>query len=202
MHITLVDDSIPFDGFTASSRAMGGAEKAFAALPGALARRGHSVSVYNRCRWSMFIEGAQWETFDAKKPLTTDILVAFRKPALLEFIRQAKHRVLWTPQPARLLDKKSNRTLLSDMTPTVLLCSAAQCQDWTPPRGLRVNAMPAAVKSDYLNTVATAAAVPPRAIVTTHPAHGLDWLLELWLTRIRPAAPEAELHIYSMSLAK
>lgn len=59
MHITLVDDSIPFDGFTASARALGGAEKAFACLPGALARRGHMVAVFNRCRWSMFIEGAQ-----------------------------------------------------------------------------------------------------------------------------------------------
>ena len=57
MHITLVDDSIPFDGYSASSRALGGAEKAFASLPGALARRGHTVAVFNRCRWSMYVEG-------------------------------------------------------------------------------------------------------------------------------------------------
>lgn len=201
MHITLVDDSIPFDAFTASARAMGGAEKAFASLPGALARRGHSVTVFNRCRWSMFIEGAQWETFEGKKPLTTDVLVAFRKPALLEFVRQAKRRVLWTTQPARLLERKATRTLLEDVKPLVLLCSAAQTEGWAP-KGLAVGALPPAVKSDYLNDAVTAPAIPPRAIVTTHPAHGLDWLLELWLNRIHPAAPEAELHIYSMSLAK
>lgn len=201
MHITLVDDSISFDGFTASSRALGGAEKAFASLPGALARRGHAVTVFNRCRWSMFIEGAQWETFETRRPLSTDVLVAFRKPALLEFVRQAGSRVLWTTQPAHLLDRKANREILDHLKPLVLLTTQAQAAGWAP-GGLRMALMPAAVKSDYSADIAAAPAVPPRAIVTTHPSHGLDWLLDLWLDRIRPAAPEAELHVYSMALSK
>jgi hypothetical protein len=201
MHITLVDDSIPFDGFTASARALGGAEKAFAALAGALARRGHEVTVFNRCRWSLFIEGAQWETFEGKKPLATDVLVALRKPALLEFIRQARRRVLWTPAPARQLARVVAGDMVKDLKPLLLLSSAAQTEGWTA-RGLAVAALPPAVKSDFLAEVATAAAVPPRAIVTTHPNHGLDWLLELWLNRIHPAVPAAELHIHSMMLAK
>ena len=199
MHITLVDDSIPFDGFTASARALGGAEKGFAALPGALARRGHTVAVFNRCRWSLFIEGAQWETLEGKKPLSTDVLVAFRKPSLLEFIRQARRRVLWTTAPARQLERA--RDILKDMKPLVLLSSQAQAKGWQP-NGVTAAVMPPAVKSDFLADAVTAQAVPPRAIVTTHPAHGLDWLVDLWLTRIRPEVPEAELHIHSMSLAK
>lgn len=201
MHITLVDDSIPFDGFTASARALGGAEKAFAALPGALARRGHTVTVFNRCRWSLFIEGCQWEPFDARKPLTTDVLVAFRKPALLEFIRQARRRVLWTTAPARQLERAAARDALKEHKPLVLLSSAAQAKGWEP-RGLAAAIMPAAVRGDFLAEITTAPALPPRAIVTTHPNHGLDWLLTLWLDRIRPKVPEAELHIHSMSLSK
>ncbi|HLO76579.1 MAG TPA: glycosyltransferase [Magnetospirillum sp.] len=201
MHITFVDDSIPFDGFTASARALGGAEKAFAALPGALARRGHTVTVFNRCRWSLFIEGCQWETLDGKRPLTTDVLVAFRKPALLEFVRQAKRRVLWTTAPARQLDRPATREMLNDHKPLVLFSSGAQAKGWQP-RGLPASILPPALKSDFLNDVATARATPPRAIVTTHPSHGLDWLLTLWIERIRPRVPEAELHIHSMSLAK
>ena len=42
--------SIPFDGYASTSRPLGGAEKAFASLAGALARRGHDVHVYNRAR--------------------------------------------------------------------------------------------------------------------------------------------------------
>jgi hypothetical protein len=200
MHITLVDDSIPFDGYTASARPLGGAEKAFASLAGALARRGHTVAVHNRCRWSMFIEGAQWETFEAKKPLTTDVLIALRKPALLQFIRQARRRVLWHTSPGHFLDRKSTRALLDDLKPMVLLCSEMQAREWAA-RGLAVGLLPPALKSDFLNQPQVTEAMPPRAIVTSHPAHGLDWLVDLWVERIHPAIPEAELHLHSITLA-
>ena len=38
---------------------------------------------------------------------------------------------------------------------------------------------------------------PPRAVFTSNPLRGLDWLLDLWTARIAPAVPEAELHIYA-----
>jgi glycosyltransferase involved in cell wall biosynthesis len=38
---------------------------------------------------------------------------------------------------------------------------------------------------------------PPRAIFTSNPLRGLDWLLDLWVSRIKPAVPAAELHIYA-----
>ncbi|OAN54070.1 glycosyltransferase [Paramagnetospirillum marisnigri] len=199
MNITLVDDSIPFDGYSASSRPLGGAEKAFASLPGALARRGHTVHAFNRCRWGMYVEGAQWETLDGKKPLRTDVLIAFRKPALLEFVRQADRRVLWHTGPGRLLERPSTRELLSSHKPLILLTAEAQARDFQG-RGLRVGLMPAAVRQDFLGGEPRPQD-PPRALVTTHPAHGLDWLLDLWISRIRPLAPTAELHIHSTTLA-
>ena len=39
-------------------------------------------------------------------------------------------------------------------------------------------------------------APPPRAIFTSNPLRGLDWLLDLWARRIHPALPQAELHLY------
>jgi hypothetical protein len=200
MHITLVDDSIPFDGFTASSRPLGGAEKAFSSLPGALARRGHTVAVFNRCRWSMFVEGVQWDTMDGRKPLHTDVLVAFRKPGLLEFVRHAGRRVLWWTAPGRLLEGKAVRDLLDSHKPLVLLTAEAQAAQWKA-RGLAAGLMPPAVRQDFLSGEPKAS-VPPVAIVTTHPSHGLEWLVDLWITRIRPDAPTAELHIHSMTMAR
>lgn len=201
MHITLVDDSIPFDGYSASSRPLGGAEKAFGALPGALARRGHSVQVFNRCRWGMFIEGAQWETFDGRKPLRTDVLVAFRKPSLLEFVRQSSKRVLWFTGPARMLEQKGARSLLDAHKPLVVLTAATQAKEWSASRGAAVQLMPPAVRPDF-QAGEPKPVSPPRAIVTTHPAHGMDWLLDLWIGRIRPACPTAELHLHSMMLSR
>jgi glycosyltransferase involved in cell wall biosynthesis len=202
MHITLVDDSIPFDGYTAAARPLGGAEKAFAALPGALARRGHTVAVINRCRWSMLVEGAQWDNFSGRKPLTTDLLIAFRKPSLLEFMRQARRRVLWHVAPGRLLERPATRTLLQDHQALVLLVSQLQADEMAG-SGLTTALLPPAVKSDFLAEAANPApASPPHAIVTSHPAHGLDWLIDLWVARIHPLVPDAELHLHSMSLAK
>jgi glycosyltransferase involved in cell wall biosynthesis len=37
----------------------------------------------------------------------------------------------------------------------------------------------------------------PRAIFTSNPLRGLDWLLDLWAQRIAPQVPGAELHIYA-----
>ena len=42
----------------------------------------------------------------------------------------------------------------------------------------------------------------PIAIITTHPLHGLDGLLQLWLDEIRPNNKNAQLHIYSAGLAR
>ncbi|MGE5504515.1 MAG: glycosyltransferase [Actinomycetota bacterium] len=200
MHITFVDDSIPFDGYSASSRPLGGPEKAFAALPGAMARRGHTVQVFNRCRWGMYVEGVQWETFDGRKPMHTDVLVAFRKPGLLEFVRHSARRVLWFTGPGRLLDARATRAVLDSHQPLLLLTAEEQARQFKA-RGLAVGLLPPAVRSDFL-AGQPRPADPPTAIVTSHPSHGLDWLLDLWITRIRPQAPEAELHLHSMTLAK
>jgi len=37
----------------------------------------------------------------------------------------------------------------------------------------------------------------PTALFTSNPLRSLDWLLDLWVGRIRPAVPRAELHIYA-----
>jgi len=202
MHITLVDESVPFDGYSPAARPLGGAEKAFASLPGALARRGHEVVVLNRCPWGMTIEGARWEPLDGgRKPFATDVLIAFRKPSLLQTIRQAGKRVLWHTGPGRHLARPAIRPLLDEHTPLVLLVSAAQMAGLEA-KGLATALLPPAIRSDYLTMSPRPSPPPPIALVTTHPAHGLDWLLNLWVERIHPHAPSAELHILSASLAK
>jgi glycosyltransferase involved in cell wall biosynthesis len=60
--------------------------------------------------------------------------------------------------------------------------------------------LPPAPRESYLEGLEPHPADPPRAVVTTHPAHGLDWLLDLWSGHIRPQAPTAELWIYSAIL--
>lgn len=201
MRITLIDDSIPFDGYTPGGQPLGGAEKAFASLPGALARRGHKVQVFNHCRFRMNIEGAQWEPWDTPRPLQSDVLIAFRKPALLESVRQAGRRVLWLTAPADYLDRPAHKRLLKDHRPALVFLGHTHRATWTG-AGLPAAVIPPGLRFDYLSEAPSAPAAPPRAIVTTHPLHGLDWLLRVWCERIHAACPEAQLHVYSNVLDK
>ncbi|MBF0374373.1 MAG: glycosyltransferase family 4 protein [Alphaproteobacteria bacterium] len=200
MRITLIDDSIPFDGFTPSGQPLGGPEKAFASLPGALVRRGHQVTAINRCRYRLVVEGAQWLPWDEPRPAQTDVLIAFRKPALLDAVRQSGKRLLWVTAPPRYLDQPANRKILESFRPRLALVGRIQKTQWS-------NWLPAApvmpgIRPEYLLDAPTVPCAPPRAVATIHPSHGLDWLIELWRSQIRPQVPQAELHVFSAILDK
>lgn len=200
MHITLVDDSIPFDGFTPATRALGGAEKAFASLPGALVRLGHDVHVYNRARFPLMIEGAHWETLEKDFPTQTDALVVFRKPSLLSSVRLAGKRVLWVTASARQLEPA--RKAIDGFRPAIAFLGKTQMAPWRNDEGLTIRAVAPGVRQDFIADTATQLDERPTAVVTTHPSHGLDWLLDLWAARVRPAVPNARLVVVSAILDK
>ncbi len=84
MDVLLIDDSVPFDGYTPASQPLGGIEKNFASLPSALARAGHDVRVLNRCTFAVTAENVQWLPWIGPHPTDCDVLIAYRKPALLD----------------------------------------------------------------------------------------------------------------------
>jgi hypothetical protein len=200
MHITLVDDSIPFDGFTPATRALGGAEKAFASLAGALVRGGHDVHVYNRARFPLMIEGAHWETMEKAFPTQTEALIAFRKPSLLSSVRLAGKRLLWVTATARQLEPA--RKAIDSFRPAIVFQGVTQMASWQNPEDLTVRALSPGVRQDFIADAPTELAERPTAVVTTHPSHGLAWLLDRWTHQIRPAVPNARLVIVSAILDK
>lgn len=200
MHITLVDDSISFDGFSPANRPLGGAEKAFASLAGALVRRGHDVHVYNRARFPLVIEGAHWETLDKDFPAKTDVLVAFRKPSLLGSVRLSGRRVLWATASGRQLELA--RKALDSFTPAIVFQGLAQTQGFKDKGNLPLAVIAPGVRPEFCLAADNQPDDVPTAVVTTHPAHGLSWLLDLWASVIRPAVPNARLLLVSSVLAK
>ena len=200
MHLTFVDDSVVFDGYSPSSQPLGGPEKAFASLPPALARRGHEVIVFNRCGYKVIVDGSHWETWDGDRPSATDVLIAHRQPRLLESVPGAAQKVLWMTSPVAPLDSGPNRALLQRHRPTVVFVSEAQRGDWSNPDGLRVAVVPPGLSPSFLEDEPMTPAEPPRVLCTTHPLAGLEGLIGLWVNRIRPAVPAGELHIYSALL--
>lgn len=199
MRFLFVDDSYAFDGYTPASQPMGGPEKAFALLPQALAQRGHEVTVFSRTAYALAVDGAKWEPFENARPADADVLVARRLPRLLDFVPAAK-RVLWCASDPAELDAADSRAALETHRPTVLFFSAWHRERWTNPLGLDAKIFEPGLAAAYFEDGEMRDYAPPRAVATAHPQAGLGWLLPLWIDRIRPAAPTAELHVYSALL--
>lgn len=203
MLVTLVDDSIPFNGSTPSFQALGGPEKAFASLPGALARRGHVVRAFNRSPHSMGIENVSWINWEGRKPPITEVLIAFRKPSLLEFTRAVTSRILWVAGHAGYLNTQAAADLLSRTSAKIVFSSDAQRKTFKPNGQIRLHTIAPAVRDEYRNAgPMDAKGKAPVAVVTAHPKHGLDWLVKLWIEKIQPRVPGGELQVYSTSLHK
>jgi len=212
MHYVLADDSLPFDGFTASQRPLGGAEKALADLAAALVKQGHTATVLNGTQYPSTADGVRYQPLDEfhHRPVEADVLIAFRQPHLLGAVRKARHRLLWVVAAPDYLQAPANTPLWESFAPTILFVGAAQQRVYRgalPHRLLRPGVAAAFCQDEDLveSTVGPTDAsgrVPPHAVVTTHPLHGLAWLTEIWRRLVHPQMPEARMMVYSTLMAK
>jgi len=201
MHIVLVDDSIPFDGLSPSNDPLGGAEKVFASLPGALAKRGHRVQVFNRALEARTIENASWEGWQGTRPVACDVLIAFRQPALLSFVASANRRILWLATAADCLAEDRVQGLLFAYRPTLVFMSELHRTSYRPSDvELAAVVIPPGIRPEYLGDQQPGPVHPPYAIATCHPQLGLDWLVDLWMKQVHRQCPHATLRLYSAIL--
>ena len=201
MQITLIDDSIPFNGATPYIKPLGGAEKAFVYLSETLAARGHDVTAVNQCDAIHQLKGVTWLPFDAPRPPESEVLIAFRKPSLLEEADSINLRILWLWGPVALLGNTENETLLEKFMPTLVFLGENQRNNWKAAQSFREAIIPPGVGDVYLDFEVSQSEPRPIAIITTHPLHGMKEILQLWLDEIRPKNNLAQLHIYSASLS-
>jgi hypothetical protein len=195
--VVMADDGIAFDGLMAETAPLGGAETAFVALAEALAARGHQVEAYTRCRALAVHKGVRWAPLARELPSACDLYIGNRSHRVLGLVRRTRSRVLWLHNPALYLKKPRNLWRLAWYHPTLVVTGAYHAA--TVPRWLPCGA-PKTIPYGLLDRFRTASVrqpPAPRAIFTSNPLRGLDWLLDLWVTRISPAVPAGELHIYA-----
>jgi hypothetical protein len=206
MLVTLVDDSIPFNGMTPAHQPLGGAEKAFASLPSALARQGHVVRAVNRSPNSLGFENVSWIHWDGRRPPITEVLIAFRRPSLLEFTRATNARILWVAGNPDYLHRTAVQEMIDRTDAKLVFQGNAHTEAYKAgseeQNSIITRAITPGVREEYRDIEAMAPSDPPIAIVTTHPKHDLAWLLDIWVERIRPQAPTAELHVYSAAFKR
>lgn len=200
MRIVFFDDSLPFDGSTPDNRPLGGAEKALAALPGALAARGHDVIVYNRTPDAVPVAGVKWQPLSGPKVASADVLVAFRRPGLLDETVNAGRRLLWATAHPSYLHTEAADSLLVRHNAAILFSSEAQRAAYG---GQRPNlVIPPGVRMPYLAAVERENAPAPVALTTVHPGPELEWLIAVWTEMIHPQIPHARLKVFSALLAR
>jgi glycosyltransferase involved in cell wall biosynthesis len=194
----MADDGIVFDGATPGRAPLGGAEAAFLTLAEALASRGHRVAVRNRCAAPLSQNGVDWAPLDRGLPDACDLYIANRGDRLIGLLPQARRRLFWIHNPGRYLRKLRYVRALWRHRPIIVITGryhAATVPWWIPSGGRAV--IPYAIPDAFRQATQRDRAPPPRAIFTSNPLRGLDWLLDLWERHIHPALPQAELHIYA-----
>ncbi|HVA13235.1 MAG TPA: glycosyltransferase, partial [Stellaceae bacterium] len=195
--VVMTDDGIAFDGLTPTRGPLGGAEAAFLTLAEALASRGHSVRVRNRCAASLVHNGVDWAPLDAGLPETCDLYIANRGHRLVGLVPQARRRLFWIHNPGNYLRKWRYVSALWRYRPVIVTTGEyhAATVPWWLPSGGRVS-IPYALPDEFRRATPLDVPPPPRAIFTSNPLRGLDWLLDLWARQIHPRLPQAELHLY------
>jgi glycosyltransferase involved in cell wall biosynthesis len=193
----MADDGIAFDGRSAAAGPLGGAETAFVALAEALAGRGHRVEARSHCPAPLTHNGVAWAPLGDGVPGSCDLYIGNRGHRVIGLAPRARRRLFWLHNPARYLKKPRLLWPLARYRPTLVVTGryhAGTVPGWVPRSGLEI--IPYGVLDRYRHA-AERQPPPPRAIFTSNPLRGLDWLLDLWATRIAPQVPGAELHIYS-----
>lgn len=194
--ILMLDRGLAFGPDTPDREPLGGAESAFAWAARALAARGHAVSVRTQGGPTATAGSLDWAPLGTPAP-TAELVIANRRWELFAQAPLGGRRVLWLHNRAGPLGRIGNRIGLLRTRPTLVVTS--DYHRATLPTGLfgcAVRTIPLA-PGDLFRTAQTAEGVPPpRAVFTSNPVRGLDRLLDLWATRIRPAAPSAELHLF------
>ncbi|HZK91048.1 MAG TPA: glycosyltransferase [Stellaceae bacterium] len=194
--VVMADDGIAFDGATAEAGPLGGAETAFVALAEALAARGHQVEARSRCAAPLRHNEVNWAPIGGGVPERCDLYIGNRGHRVIGLSRPGR-RLFWLHNPARYLRKPRYAWRLALYRPTLVSTGdyhASTIPAWLPVGGREI--IPYGVL-DIFRHAERRDPPPPLAVFTSNPLRGLDWLLDLWVTRIRPAAPQAELHIYA-----
>ena len=198
--IIIADDGIVFDGLSAQRGPLGGVESSVIALSEALAAKGHKVTVYNMCKVPLLHNGVRWRPLSENLPEKADLYIANRGDKLLNYIPNAKKVIFWIHNPAKYLLKWRYISKLWKRRPTIVFIGDAHASTfptWVPNGGLKV--IPYGL-ADVFYEGKRINPPPPRAIFTSNPLRGLDWLLDRWVFEISPDVKSAELHIYSGSM--
>jgi glycosyltransferase involved in cell wall biosynthesis len=182
-----------FSGETMRTASTGGIESSVAQLAEALARRGHDVTVFNGVRAPSREYGVQWRPFEeAGAGARGDIGIAVASPKAFGGA-SFRSPIFWLHNPVKTsrIIRRGEVWLLVRTRPLIVVLGAYHASlmpKWLPSKGTAI--VHHGIHEDFFRPEPAPEAPPPRAIFTSQPYRGLDWLLDLWpdIKRQVPAA--------------
>lgn len=196
--IVFADDGIEFDGKTLEERALGGVESSVIMMMEEFAKRGHEVIVRNKCKVPMTYKGVDWAPLDHGLPDTADLYIANRGDKLIDLMPKAKRTVFWTHNPCRYMVKWRYIKKFWKVRPTVVFIGTYHAETlpkWYPDGGRKI--IPYGIPDMFRHAEERTEVPAPRAVFTSNPLRGLDWLLDRWEHEIQPEVPSGELHLFT-----
>ncbi|MCP4395459.1 MAG: glycosyltransferase family 4 protein [Alphaproteobacteria bacterium] len=204
--IVMADHGIEFDGTTPSKKPLGGAESGFVKLAETFAKRGHKVTAFSKCKEAVEHNGVKWHPVDKDKKLLSsmepDLYIAHRGDKVLNLVPKAKNTAFLIQNPAKYLLKWRYFWKLTKINPTLVFIGdyhKTTYPTFMPPWGgeNKKQVIKFAISDPFMSVKPLDNPPPPRAIFTSNPLRGLDWLLDIWEYKIHSKAKEAELHVFS-----
>jgi glycosyltransferase involved in cell wall biosynthesis len=139
--------------------------------------------VFNGVKKPLQEFGVSWRPIaEAPQKAVGQVGIAIGSPKSFHGLSFASN-ILWLHNPTKIRReiRRGNILPLLKAKPAVVLLGkyhAAHVPRWLPTRSRRV--IHHGVHPDFFRKAAASEAPPPRAIFTSQPYRGLDWLLELW----------------------
>ena len=198
MLITIIDDGYNFDGSTIDTQPMGGSEKALVLLAESLSNIGHLVRVFNNSKNSIVVKGVSWNSLKTMDVSHSDVWIVHNNPLLLNLINNETKKILWLTTSGLKLVQPEYFSITMQHRPTIVY-QGENHLDAIPDAVKSLNAalIPPGVANVFLNQTELLPSVTPIALATSHPLMGMEWLLDIWKTKIHTKLPWAELHIFS-----
>ena len=197
--VLFVDDGIEFDSITIRNKPSGGAETAFVSLVEALVKVGIEVVVYNNAKNIGEINGVTWKKLSPKiNDEKFDAIVINRGDRYLNFKKECKKRIFWIHNPANYLLKWRYLSKIFFNLPVIVFSSEYHLKTyplWAPYKNKVI--IPYGIDEFILQKKKSQTIPSPRAIFTSNPLRGLNWLLDRWENEIFPKVPVAKLYLYT-----
>lgn len=179
-----------------------GTQTAFIELSRAFHKLGNDVTVLTRSIKTIDIKNYRWLDLDIKNSDNVyDLMIVNVSPALLRQFNHVKARkkVLWIHNTAQYLLYWNRLKYLLFYRPIIVFSGNYHLSTlpfYIPTGGRRVISFGL---TDYLfhDNVQRKRIPFPKVFFTSNPLRSLRWLVDIWVEKIHPLVPLAELHVFS-----